>query len=101
MLILAILKQEDTYVYDIVKKIKNFSNNSFQISQNTIYASTYKLEKDNYISEYTKLVGRKRTRVYYHLEESGLAYFDEQLTSYLNAVSSVRDILKSLEIIKD
>lgn len=96
LLILAILKNKDSYVYEIVKTINTMSNNAFSISQNTIYASTYKLENEGKISEYSKLVGKKRTRIYYHIEESGLKYFEEILSSYRSTTESVNSILDSL-----
>ena len=96
LLVLAILKNEDSYVYDIVKTIQDISENAFPISQNSIYAATYKLERENKISEYSKLVGRKRVRVYYHLEESGLAYFEELLESYYSATKCVGNLIDHL-----
>ena len=43
ILILAILCEHDSYVYEIVKFIKEKSNGCLSISQNTVYAVTYKL----------------------------------------------------------
>ena len=99
LLILAILKESDAYVYEIVKKIRLISNDNFSISQNTIYASMYKLEKELMVSEYSKLVGRKRTRIYYHIEPIGLNYFNNLLNNYLTATQCVQNILSSLSII--
>ena len=45
ILILAILCEHDSYVYEIVKFIKEKSNGCLSISQNTVYAVTYKLVK--------------------------------------------------------
>ena len=69
ILILAILCEHDSYVYEIVKFIKEKSNGCLSISQNTVYAVTYKLVNEGKISEYSKLVGKKRTRIYYHIED--------------------------------
>ena len=59
LLILSILKKNDTYIYDIKKIISEISNNTLPMSQNTIYAAAYKLENENKITEYPKLVGKK------------------------------------------
>lgn len=58
ILILAILCKHDSYVYEIVKFIKENSNGCLSISQNTVYAVTYKLVNEGKISEYSKLVGK-------------------------------------------
>ena len=76
ILILAILCEHDSYVYEIVKFIKEKSNGCLSISQNTVYAVTYKLVNEGKISEYSKLVGKKRTRIYYHIEDEGRAYYE-------------------------
>ena len=59
MLILSLLEKGDSYVYQISKSIKDLSDNSLSISQNTLYSATYKLENEGYISEYSKKVGKK------------------------------------------
>ena len=85
ILILAILCEQDSYVYEIVKFIKEKSNGCLSISQNTVYAVT------------SKLVGKKRTRIYYHIEDEGRAYYENLLESFHNAYSGVESILNILK----
>ena len=74
-LVLAILKSKgDCYAYEISKYITSESNELLSISPNTIYTVMYKLENEQMISEYSVLVGKKRTRIYYHIESDGEAY---------------------------
>lgn len=96
LLILSILNKHDSYVYEITKAIENDSGNLLSISQNTIYTATYKLENEGKISEYSKLVGRKRTRIYYHIEPDGKVYLKELLSNYQNTTSGVQNILNLL-----
>lgn len=77
LLILSILNCHDSYVYEIVKSIENFSEGLLTISQNTIYTATYKLENEGKITEYSKQVGKKRTRIYYRIEQSGREFLKE------------------------
>ena len=100
ILLLAILCEHDSYVYEIVKFIKENSNECLSISQNTVYAVTYKLVNEGKISEYSKLVGKKRTRIYYHIEDEGKEYYKNLLDSFQNAyngVESILDVLKKKE----
>ena len=97
LLILSILKKKDTYIYDIKKKISESSNDTLPMSQNTIYAAAYKLENEGKITEYSLLVGKKRTRVYYHIEEEGLKYLDKLMNDYQMVTTNVNKILSSLE----
>lgn len=97
LLILSILNQQDSYVYEMAKAIERDSNNLLSISQNTIYTATYKLENENKISEYSKLVGKKRTRVYYHIEEEGRNFLQELKNNYFQMTMGMQNILSSLE----
>lgn len=97
LLILSILDKCDSYVYEITKQIAEDSNNCLSISQNTIYAATYKLKSENKISEYSKLVGKRRTRIYYHIEENGKIYLSELMQQYSQTIAGVDSILFALK----
>ena len=96
LLVLKILEQQDSYVYEIQKMINNNSEHLLSISLNTIYTVTYKLQNENLISEYSKLVGKKRTRVYYHLEETGKEYLTKITAKYNNMIDGVNHIINFL-----
>ena len=49
LLILTILKHQDSYAYEITKIIQQKSLELISISHATIYTAIYKLEKENYI----------------------------------------------------
>jgi len=97
LLVLAILNNNDSYVYEITKSIERGSMGKLCISPNTIYTVTYKLEQEHMISEYSKLVGKKRTRIYYHIEPAGIEHYNELLTTYQNMTIGVENILISLQ----
>lgn len=97
LLVLSILNKKDCYAYEISKTISNNSNGLLNVSLNTVYTVTYKLEKENMVSEYSILVGRKRTRVYYHLEPSGKEYLRQLSADYYKMSEGVKNILDSLE----
>lgn len=99
LLILSILSAHDSYVYEITKTIENDSNGLLSISQNTIYTATYKLQNEGKISEYSKLVGKRRTRIYYHIEENGLSYLEELKRNYHQTITGVQAVIESLSTI--
>lgn len=96
LLVLSLLKDQDRYVYEIVKAIEDLSDGLLDISQNTVYTATYKLESDGMISEYTKLVGKKRTRVYYHIEPKGLEYLEQLKEIYLQTTEGINKVIDTL-----
>ena len=101
LLILSMLKNNDTYIYEIKKAIYEITNGALPMSQNTIYAAAYKLENEKKISEYPKLVGKKRTRIYYHIEDLGLEYLEKLTTDYKMVTDNVCKILDFLSTIRD
>ena len=100
LLILSILDKQDSYMYEIVKSITDYSGGLLSISQNTIYTAAYKLENDGKISEYSILVGKKRTRVYYRLEPKGKEYLNELSESYRGTTEGIHRIFSTLEEIE-
>lgn len=96
LLILSILEQNDSYVYEIQKKIYDHSEGLLSISLNTIYTATYKLEEEKMIKEYTKLVGKKRTRVYYHLEPKGKDHLQKLSEEYAKMSEGVTNVMNAL-----
>lgn len=92
IVILKLLLSEDSYVYGLRKAIHDMSNGNLEISQNTIYSAIYKLANENYISEYSKLVGKRRTRIYYHIEEKGLLYLKQLESEYFRVFNGVQTI---------
>lgn len=97
LLILSLLKERDMYVYEIVKAVENHSGGLLAISQNTLYTSTYKLIGEEMLSEYTKLVGKRRTRVYYHLEKKGEEYLAQLQENYRRNTQGVENIMTAIE----
>lgn len=95
-LILSVLENQDSYVYEIINAISKLSGGMLTISSNTVYTATYKLEREGKIIGYSKLVGRKRTRVYYRIEPSGREFLKELSENYHNTTAGVQNILFQL-----
>lgn len=96
LLILSVLKTHDSYVYEITKTVESDSGGLLSISQNTIYTATYKLQSEGKISEYAKLVGKRRTRIYYHIEESGIRHLEELQKNYEQTTNGIQVLLNNL-----
>ena len=97
LLLLSLLENKDRYVYEIVKSINEFSGGFLDISQNTIYAVTYKLGNEGYISEYSVRVGKRRTRVYYHLEPKGAELLQQVRKHYNRTTIGIQNIFDTLK----
>lgn len=80
--ILSLLKKEDMYGYQLAQAVAEASGGDFLLQEGTLYPILYRLADGGYISEKRVLVGKRMTRVYYHLEEAGLAYYQSLLNDY-------------------
>lgn len=61
--------------------------------EGTLYLILYKLVESGYLSTYSKTVGIKRTRKYYHLDSSGREYLNRILNEYDEITKGIAMIL--------
>ena len=80
--IISLLSKEDLYGYQICQLMEEKSGGRFTMLEGSLYLILYKLVELEYLTTYTKLVGKRRTRKYYHLEESGRKYLSEMINEY-------------------
>ncbi len=69
MLILFLLKQKPMYTYEITQEISRISNSVF--SYKSLYPYIYRLKNAGCIDEESKTVAKNRTRIYFHITDSG------------------------------
>lgn len=87
LVLLALLKQSDMYGYQLTQEMEQQSEGALSMQEGALYPVLYKLQDAGYISAEKVLVGKRMTRVYYHLEPEGQTYLD-QLAAEYKAVSS-------------
>ena len=92
LLVLALLNEQDMYGYQISQTLAEKSNHIYTVSEGSLYPILYRLSQAGYISERVELV-KRRSRVYYHLEESGKTYFQQCMKEYRMLTSSIANIL--------
>ena len=71
MLILSLLKDQDMYGYEMVAELARRSDDTFQLKEGTLYPLLHTLEKNKWVSAYTKQTANGRERKYYHLTDEG------------------------------
>jgi len=103
MIILFLLEKQDLYGYEIATLIKDLSEGSLTVSESTLYPTFYKLLDKKYISDKEVTIGKRRIRVYYHLEDAGRQRLAELLEDYRTTTSGIEKILSctSLESKED
>lgn len=70
LLLLSLINQKDLYGYEITKILKRLSNDTYDMSEGTLYASLKRMERKDWIVSYWKDTDHGR-RKYYHITNSG------------------------------
>lgn len=82
LMLLAMLTDGDKYGYQIVHDLFSRSKGRYVLQEGSMYPSLYRLLEKGLISDRKVLVGKKRTRVYYHLEPVGRQYLEKLIKEY-------------------
>lgn len=93
MLLLKILEEGDCYGYQLSQSVKKHSDGRIKIAEGTMYPILYKLEDQGFISDHKERVGKRQTRVYYHLEPSGKEHLDTLIQDYYSLIDAIESIL--------
>ena len=94
MLFLKILDDKDCYGYEITHLLSERTNGKINIKEGTMYPILYKFEELGYITSEKKLVGKRMTRVYYHLEPSGKEYLNKIYTEYKDMIETINEFME-------
>ena len=97
LMILTLLKHADMYGYQLVQELSVRSDGDFVMPEGTLYPAMYRLMDNGYVSDRKELVGKRRTRVYYHIEQSGENYLNELILEYLKVSNGIQKIFDSFE----
>lgn len=93
LVILALLKCEDMYGYQIVQEIEKKSNGAIVTQEGSLYPVLYKLMDRGFISDRRVQVGKRMNRVYYHLEPSGEEHLKALILEYEAITQGVFSII--------
>lgn len=94
MMILSLLKDGDLYGYEMSQLIQKRGGGYISIPEGSLYPTLYKLEEKNCISSCRKQVGKRLSRVYYHIEEEGLRYLTEMMEEFYAVNETIRKIIE-------
>lgn len=92
MVLLNLLAESDKYGYQLSQECKKRSEGQYSILEGSMYPILYRLEESKYISSYERKVGKRLSRVYYHLEKSGhehLTHLREEYEEYIKVIDDL------------
>ena len=87
--ILLLLREGDKYPYQINQEIEARTNGKLQFFVGSMYGPLRRMMENGEISERKEIVGERRFRNYYHLEDKGLTYLHLLLREYENMSNGI------------
>lgn len=93
VIILSILRDGDMYGYQLSQEIADRSGGRYLLQECSMYPMLYRMVDKGLISDRQEKVGRRRIRVYYHLEPKGEEYLRQARAEYLKLTYGVLGIL--------
>ena len=93
MLILKLLEEEDHYGYQLSQLISKRSGNVIDLKEGPLYPTVYRMAEKGYSTEHKELVGKRRQRVYYHIEPSGKEHLKKLADRFREVTSAVNDMI--------
>lgn len=97
LVILGLLQDEDMYGYQLVQETEKRSGSRLKTQEGSLYPVLYKLVDQGLISDRRVQVGKRMTRVYYHLEPAGQQRLKELLYEYEQVTTGVLCIVKGAD----
>lgn len=94
LVILSLLKREDMYGYQLVQETIRSSSGRIATQEGSLYPVLYKLLDQGMISDRKVQVGKRMTRIYYHLEPAGEKRLEELVREYEQITQGIHMILK-------
>jgi len=93
MLVLSLLKDGDKYGYEMVEALAKRSDDTFLLKEGTLYPLLHTLEKNHYVTSYTKQTANGRERKYYRLTNQGREYLEHKESEWRLFSEKVNTVL--------
>lgn len=92
MLVLELLKSDNMYGYQMIKKLKEKSQNVFELKEGTLYPILHSLEEKGYIISYWDESTMKK-RKYYAITEKGKKQLKEKKEEWKEFSNGINQVL--------
>ena len=92
MLVLSLLKESNMYGYEMIKRLKEKSENVFELKEGTLYPILHGLEEKGFISSYWDETTAKK-RKYYSITEKGKKQLKEKKEEWKEFSNGINHVL--------
>ncbi|WP_026696118.1 PadR family transcriptional regulator [Peribacillus kribbensis] len=82
ILLLSLLRVKDCYGYEMTKKLRQLSNETYHMNEGTLYPALKRLESKGSVSAYWSQETDGNRRKYYSITDTGRKTLEEKLKSW-------------------
>jgi len=97
LLVLSLLASGDKYGYEMIAQLEAKSDHTFSMKEGTLYPILHGLEKQGFVTSYSKEAATGRTRKYYHITGRGLEQLKEKKEEWVSFSRLVNAIVAEAE----
>lgn len=95
-IILYLLLDQDSYGYEISKKIKEMTNEKFTMKETTLYSAFNRLVKNGFIESYHGNETQGKRRTYYKITQEGIAYYKAKCEEWILTKDVINNFIKEM-----
>ena len=93
LMLLSLLEEKDCYGYEIIKELKERSQNVFQFKEGTLYPILHRMENLGYVKSYRAQAENGKERKYYRITATGKAQLVEEKKQWEVFSTSVERVI--------
>lgn len=93
LMLLVLLKERDMYGYEIIKKLKERSDNTFEFKEGTLYPVLHRMKNSGVVKSYRKEADNGKTRKYYSITDKGIELLDKEKKQWELFTMSVNKVI--------
>lgn len=96
ILLLSLLAEKDCYGYEMTKKLRALSQDSYHMNEGTLYPALKRLEKKECVTSYWSHGSEGGRRKYYSITETGITVLAEKLKNWKQINSLIENTVEEL-----
>ena len=93
-LVLAILAEEESYGYAILKRVRELSGGDLEWTDGMLYPLLHRLRRLGYVTTEWRVPPEGRRRRYYAITNEGQAALEEQQRQWKTVTRALRDVMR-------
>ena len=101
ILLLSLIAKKDTYGYEMVKDLKESSQELYSMSEGTLYPALKRLEKKKWIESYWGESSTGGRRKYYNITKTGKEELEVKVSEWTRVNQLIKSNLEGIPWTKD